>query len=500
MHREWLAGRQVDMKIVFYELIRMITGHERERCKDSDMYDLSRTVGKIEGYQEVTNQMQRILNQKFILDIEELKKKTLDTKVCELEKQLEVMKEQIKNLSNDCEALENSNNLLKKEIEKINRSLRENDEYDQKNTSAVSEVVEINAQEDSNIDKRMRNMESNDLYLQGSQRMMLERLELGEQYSEYLEEKVNLIKYQKNLEPFNKHDFVLKDESLDEKIKDLKTTVQDIKNNLEMHDQLFGIEDNLTVGEAVEMIQSDLEIQHENVDDVQMTARKETGQIIKISDGNENENSSFCNDLLNKFRIMFNRIENMENLLENQSRYFSEFSLKIPVEKQHIVQAKNITSNKIIPLEETLLGIEKRTEETDDKIINTQIAFIKEDILNIRKNLQLSCKKDSEICGRLANIENHLFKLFGENKNHFSIYELIDLVVEINNSLGNLSTEFTSLKSQLEMLKSKLEYVGHEGSKYKQILAEQSDKVKLAFECIESLRLKQVYYRTFLTF
>ena len=120
--------------------------------------------------------------------------------------------------------------------------------------------------------------------------------------------------------------------------------------------------------------------------------------------------------------------------------------------------------------------------------------------MNIRKNLQLSCKKDSEICGRLANIENHLFKLFGENKNHFSIYELIDLVVEINNSLGNLSTEFTSLKSQLEMLKSKLEYVGHEGSKYKQILAEQTDKVKLAFECIESLRLKQVYYRTFLTF
>ena len=39
---EWLVGRQVDMKIVFYELIRMITGYEREKC----MYDLTRSVGE----------------------------------------------------------------------------------------------------------------------------------------------------------------------------------------------------------------------------------------------------------------------------------------------------------------------------------------------------------------------------------------------------------------------------------------------------------------------
>ena len=114
--------------------------------------------------------------------------------------------------------------------------------------------------------------------------------------------------------------------------------------------------------------------------------------------------------------------------------------------------------------------------------------------MNIKKNLQLTCKKDSE---RLANIENHLFKLFGDNKNHFSIYELIDLVVEINNSLGNLSTEFTSLNSQFEVLKSKQEYLGNEGSKNKQILSENSEKVNLAFEIIESIRIKQVFYSIF---
>ena len=71
IHREWLGGRQVGMKIVFYELIRMIIGHEREKCGDDDKYDLTRSVGKIEGYQEVTNQMQRIINQTFTEEIHE---------------------------------------------------------------------------------------------------------------------------------------------------------------------------------------------------------------------------------------------------------------------------------------------------------------------------------------------------------------------------------------------------------------------------------------------
>ena len=56
-HKDWLAGRQVDMKIVFYELIRMIIGHERDKCEDPDLYDLARSVEKIDGYQELTNKM-----------------------------------------------------------------------------------------------------------------------------------------------------------------------------------------------------------------------------------------------------------------------------------------------------------------------------------------------------------------------------------------------------------------------------------------------------------
>merc|ERR1712058_26468 len=66
---------QDDMKIMYYELIRMLIDYERKNHPST--YDATKTVGKIEGYQELTNKLQRYLNQRFIEDIEELNKKQL---------------------------------------------------------------------------------------------------------------------------------------------------------------------------------------------------------------------------------------------------------------------------------------------------------------------------------------------------------------------------------------------------------------------------------------
>ena len=48
---------QVDMKIMYYELIRMLIDYERKNHPET--YDATKTVGKIEGYQELTNKLQR---------------------------------------------------------------------------------------------------------------------------------------------------------------------------------------------------------------------------------------------------------------------------------------------------------------------------------------------------------------------------------------------------------------------------------------------------------
>ena len=45
------------MKIMYYELIRMLIDYERKNHPQT--YDATKTVGKIEGYQELTNKLQR---------------------------------------------------------------------------------------------------------------------------------------------------------------------------------------------------------------------------------------------------------------------------------------------------------------------------------------------------------------------------------------------------------------------------------------------------------
>ena len=48
------------MKIIYYELIRMLIDYERKHHPET--YDATKTVGKIEGYQELTNKLQRCVS------------------------------------------------------------------------------------------------------------------------------------------------------------------------------------------------------------------------------------------------------------------------------------------------------------------------------------------------------------------------------------------------------------------------------------------------------
>merc|ERR1711892_1190284 len=267
-HREWLAGRQVDMKIMFYELICMITGHERADCEDSGMYDLARSVGKIEGYQELTNKMQRVFNVRLNLDIDEIDKKQSesDDKIEALEKKFDVINdrfnlekyemnqkqiesnqmikalengfdnisEQNKILSKSCSALENAKKLLEFEVGSLEKKLS-NIQIDQRSVGEVDLLFhELNTQNDpieklsdkvnkvtnnSNIltlndknnteimdnlegkgmefEEKLTKLESADLYLQRSQKMLIERTDIVEKHSRYLKMKVNSLNNQK---------------------------------------------------------------------------------------------------------------------------------------------------------------------------------------------------------------------------------------------------------------------------------------------------------------
>eukprot|EP00092_Neocalanus_flemingeri_P004677 GFUD01005041.1.p1 GENE.GFUD01005041.1~~GFUD01005041.1.p1 ORF type:complete len:1367 (+),score=526.03 GFUD01005041.1:47-4147(+) len=146
-HRQLLAKpfheNEVDMKIMYYELIKMLIAYERG--VQSSGYDTTKTVGKIEGYQELTNRLQRYLNQRFITDVDHLKKQQvakghveskpeidgerfqqIEKRMTQLEEKFIDLTENHSKLKKNCDSLEKTNlSLVNKMnvIEKNNKHL-----------------------------------------------------------------------------------------------------------------------------------------------------------------------------------------------------------------------------------------------------------------------------------------------------------------------------------------------------------------------------------------
>ena len=135
------------MKILYYELIRMLTNYERELCRDQELYEYTRSITKIEGYQvskeihvylkpnlvkfikDLTNRLQRFLNHRFMLDIDELSRKCAGdnitkskdvhydhSKLQQLEFKVEQILEDNIKLKSTVTSLSSTNQVLEKEI------------------------------------------------------------------------------------------------------------------------------------------------------------------------------------------------------------------------------------------------------------------------------------------------------------------------------------------------------------------------------------------------
>merc|ERR1711892_971308 len=134
-HRQLLSQpfheNQVDMKIMYYELIKMLIDYER--LNHPDTYNATKTVGKIEGYQELTNKLQRYLNQRFIGDINEMNKK--QTKITQIFggdiqnsnflQKIENLEQNYFNLKENFSKVEETNKKLLEEIETLKEKEKE---------------------------------------------------------------------------------------------------------------------------------------------------------------------------------------------------------------------------------------------------------------------------------------------------------------------------------------------------------------------------------------
>ena len=137
------------MKIIYYELIKMLIDYERRN--NPTAYDATKSVGKIDGYQELTNKLQRFLNQRFILDIQRL------SKTCE---------DMPANVSGTLEKLEGEFNEMKKS----------QDSLEERNQALMIEIVKMKERE-AELTKKLEVFESIELSMDESNRKLVERIE-----------------------------------------------------------------------------------------------------------------------------------------------------------------------------------------------------------------------------------------------------------------------------------------------------------------------------------
>ena len=108
---------QVDMKIIFYELIRMLVEYGRsEAVSGVNDYDDTKTIPKIEGYQELTNKLLRHQHRSIQLNIQQLQSLTsennnnkqlglLESKIEQIEQSSRIAVERVEGLENENKTL-----------------------------------------------------------------------------------------------------------------------------------------------------------------------------------------------------------------------------------------------------------------------------------------------------------------------------------------------------------------------------------------------------------
>ena len=89
---------KADMKIMYYELIKMLISHDRRQAKDSG--------------NEMTDRLQRYLNKRLLTDVETLKSKSEETELAGLTARLRHLEEKQVRLEKSNKELRETNQII----------------------------------------------------------------------------------------------------------------------------------------------------------------------------------------------------------------------------------------------------------------------------------------------------------------------------------------------------------------------------------------------------
>ena len=484
-----MKSLQVDMKIMFYELIRMLTNYEREHSSNEELYDYTRSITKIEGYQDLTNRLQRFLNQRFMLDIDELNKKCMnknestsfdnqDTKFEKLEAKVEQIMEDNKKLKIAVSSLSTTNQALEREILELKNELKSFDhksndkhvllhieEIDSVPASKVTPLDKANVKDKnfsqvndkmqslinqvntllindathlerifnlesqvSDIHGKLLNLESADLYLQEAHKVLTERTSLIEKYSKYIEEKVKLV----STSPITStHDMS------SVKFEDLIKRISSIEKTQSKH-----LEENYVNRKSI--IKEHL---HQSTF---------SNQFSEITNDVRSTTESKSTELSDRYQEILCRILKMEELLSQQAQTISDFSDKYF----------------------------KLLANSNDKLKQTEIT-------------KLVSEKLSKLTSYSKTTDITKINTYGLQTQDFQILDFIEIVVGMNKSLNQMLEDFNASQITHKLLKAEQMGIWKELKNHNRIIAYKTNEIKKFDEKLEKAQLKEVWLAYF---
>ena len=498
------------MKILYYELIRMLTNYEREQCRDQELYEYTRSITKIEGYQvskeihvylkpnpvkfikDLTNRLQRFLNHRFMLDIDELSRKCAGdnitksqdvhydhSKLQQLEFKVEQILEDNIKLKSTVTSLSSTNQVLEKEIIELKEKFAS---YHPKHTSSQK----LQSSEIITIEKQFHQDESNSSELSDKANVQNEDIA-------NVTDKMQSIISQANI-------LLINDATHLERIFNLETHVSEINGkllNLEAAD-LYLQEAHRVLNERTSLIenyskyieekvklvtsqpnsshQENISYKYEELEkriaclekfdshqDENLLGQNITKEDIEISKETEDKVSSNHSDLYENYQHILGRILKMEELLTQQAQTISDYS--------------ELFSDKYFKLLASNNDKSKQTELT---------KLTQEKISEIKREERISISKISELT-KLKSINNNCSK-------DCYIFDFIETLMGMNKSMNQMVEDFVSCQLQLKSLKSQQKSIFEQIHEHNKNFQYHNTEFYRLNEKVESEHVKEVMF------
>ena len=532
-HRDKLLSsftkQQVDMKIMYYELIKMLMDHEREHQGEEE-HKITKAVDKIDGYQHLTNKLQRYINNQFNSKILEMQERcdsiinnigdvNIMMKFSSLEQNYLQLKEENQRLVERINILDNHSSKFSEEyrisIETKFKDLSGTKERLEKtiemigdNKTTLNHLIEKTDKHDDDLNylKSLKSVD-NDTVVEMIKNLNNDVMIKVDQKSEALTEKITLFQEEHKKEKKDNDECVA---ILFESVDKVKKTVETNQDELKTVHDFVG-----EVNEKQKEMRQEMDVSADNIE-------KNVKGLRNVEAGVENlENrTTETVERMKEVTVLASKIDNSVQVLEKK---MGEENVKVFDMINTNLEQINIVSGEISSLK---ISIEEKQRSFDGDLKNVEVS-----VDGLKNNFEMRLDslhkdQDTKIAGMATDVEDVRSKIVlleeGHNVqvNRFQMMEGLgsrlttveearqmsdarikdDMEESLRQSQADMENKKADLERRLQSMQDQIESITNSINNQKtnmdQSLVELQDKSNKSQDTIAQLMTKTEEIRT----